>query len=52
MWPFSGFKCGFRFSRSTADLRTVVCDKGVRAFNRSGASLVIAFDIFNAFDKA
>ena len=32
MWPFSGF----RSSRSTADLLTVVSDRIARAFNRSG----------------
>ena len=36
---FSDFQYGFfRFSRSTADLRTVVSDRIARAFNRSGAT--------------
>ena len=34
---FSDFQYGFRSSRSTADLLTVVSDRIVRAFNRSGA---------------
>ena len=33
---FSGFQCGFRSCRSTADLLTVVSDRIARAFNRSG----------------
>ena len=35
---FSDFQYGFRPSRSTADLLTVISDKTVRAFNRSGAT--------------
>ena len=34
---FSDFQYGFRSSRSTADLLTVVSDRIARAFNRSGA---------------
>ena len=35
---FSDFQYGFRSSRSIADLLTVVSDRIVRAFNRSGAT--------------
>ena len=35
---FSDFHYGFRSSHSTADLLTVVSDRIVRAFNRSGAT--------------
>ena len=35
---FSNFQYGFRCSRSTADLLTVVSDKIARAFHRSGAT--------------
>ena len=35
---FSDFRYGFRSSRSTADLLTVVPDRIARAFNRSGAT--------------
>ena len=35
---FSDFQYGFRSSRSTADLHTVVFDRIARAFNRSGAT--------------
>ena len=51
MWPFSDFQNGFRSSRSTADLLTVVSDRIVRAFNRSGATWAVALDISEAFDK-
>ena len=48
---FSDFLYGFRFSRSTADLLTVVTDRIARAFNRSGATQAVALDIFKAFDR-
>ena len=48
---FSGFQYGFRSSRSTADLLTVVSDRIARAFNRSGATRAVALDISKAFDK-
>ena len=48
---FSDFQYGFRSSRSTADLLTVVCDRIVRAFNRSGATRAVALDISTAFDR-
>ena len=46
---FSDFQYGFRSSRSTADLLTVVSDRIARAFNRSGATLAVALDISKAF---
>ena len=48
---FSDFQCGFRSSRSTADLLTVVSDRIARAFNRSGATRVVALDISKAFNR-
>ena len=51
MWLFSDFRYGFRSSRSTAGLLTVVSDRIARAFNRSGATRAIAFDISKAFDR-
>ena len=47
---FSDFQYGFRSSRSTADLLTVVSDRIARAFNRSGATRAVALDISKAFD--
>ena len=35
----------FGSSRSTADLLTVVSDRIVRAFNKSGATRAVALDI-------
>ena len=51
MWSFFYFQYGFRSSRSTADLHTVVCDRIARAFNRSGATRTVALDISKAFDR-
>ena len=48
---FSDFQYGFRSSRSTADLVTVVSDSIARAFNRSGATRAVALDISKAFDR-
>ena len=48
---FSDFQYGFRSSRSTADLLTVVSDRIARAFNRSGATHAELLDISNAFDR-
>ena len=48
---FSDFQYGFRSSRSTADLLTVVSDRIARAFNRSGATQAVALDISRAFDR-
>ena len=42
---------GFRPSRSTADLLTVVSDRIARAFNSFGAALAVALDILKAFDR-
>ena len=47
----SDFQHGFRSSRSTADLLTVVSDRIARAFNRSGATRAVALDISKAFDR-
>ena len=47
---FSHFQYGFRFSRSTADLPTVVSDRIVRSINRSGATQAVAIDI-KVFDR-
>ena len=49
--PFSDFQYGFRSSRSTADLLTVVSDRIARTFNRSGATRAVALDISKAFDR-
>ena len=51
MRPFSDFQYGFRSSRSTADLLTVVSDRIARAFNRSGATRVVALDISKTFNR-
>ena len=48
---FSDFQYGFRSSRSTADLLTVVSDRIARAFNRSGATRAVALHISKAFDR-
>ena len=48
---FSDFQYGFRSSRSTADLLTVVSDRIARTFNRSGATRAVALDIFKDFDR-
>ena len=45
--PFSDFQYGFRSSRSTADLLTVVSDR----IARSGATRAAALDISKAFDR-
>ena len=45
------FQYGFRFSRSTADLLTVVSDGSAGAFNRSEATRAVALDISKAFDR-
>ena len=47
---FSGFQYGFRSSQSTADPLTVVSDRIVRDFNRSGATRAVALNISKAFD--
>ena len=48
---FSDSQYGFRSSRSTTDLLTVVSDRIARAFNRSGATRAVALDISKAFDR-
>ena len=48
---FSDFQYGFRSSRSTADLLTVVSDIIARAFNRSGATRAVALGISKAFER-
>ena len=48
---FSDFQYGFRFSRSTADLLTVVSDRTATAFNRFGATRAVALVISKAFDR-
>ena len=48
---FSDSQYGFRSSRSTADLLTVISDRIARAFNRSGATRAVALDIYKAFDR-
>ena len=48
---FSDFQYGFRSSRSTADLLTVVSDRIARAFNRSGATRALALDMSKALDR-
>ena len=47
---FSDFQYGFRPSQSTADLLTVASDRIARAFNRSGATRVVAL-VSKAFDR-
>ena len=51
MWSFSDFQYGFRSSRSTADLFTVVSDKIARAFNKSGATRAVALGISKTCDR-
>ena len=48
---FSDFQYGFRSSRSTADLLTVVSDRIAKAFNRTVATRAAALDIFGALDR-
>ena len=47
----SNFQYGFRSSRSTAGLLTVVSGRITRASNRSGATRAVPLDIFKAFDR-
>ena len=51
MWPNSNSQYGFRSSRSTADFLAIVYDKISRAFNRYGATHVVALYISKAFDR-
>ena len=48
---FSDFQYGFRSSRSTADLLTVVSDRIARAFKSSGAIRAVALDISKAVNR-
>ena len=48
---FFDFQYGFRSSRSTADLLTVVSDRIARAFYRSAAIQAIVLDISKDLDK-
>ena len=48
---FSDFQSGFRSSRSTADLLTVVSDRIAKAFNRTRATPAVALNISKAFDR-
>ena len=48
---FSDFQYGFRSSRSTADLLTVVSDRIAGGFNRSGVTRAVALVIYTAFDR-
>ena len=48
---FSDFQYGFRSSRSTADLLTVLSDRIAWAFKRSGTTRAVALDISKAFDR-
>ena len=42
----SDFQCGFRSSRLTTGLLTIVSDKIARVFNRSGATRAVALEGF------
>ena len=46
---FSDFQYGFRSSRSTADLLTVVSDRIARVLNKSGTTRAVSLDISEAF---
>ena len=48
---FSDFQYGLRSSESISDLLTVVSDRIVRAFNRSGVTRALALDIYKSFDS-
>ena len=48
---FSVFQYGFRSSQSTANLLTVVSERIARAFNKSGATQAVAFDISKGSNK-
>ena len=51
MLLFSDFQYGFRSSRSTADLLTVVSNRIARVFNRFGATGAVALDIPKAYNR-
>ena len=47
----SDFQYGFRPSRSTADLPTVVSDRIAMVFQKSGTTRAVALYIFKAFNR-
>ena len=49
MCPFSDFQYGFRSSKSTADLLTVVPDRIARAFHRTGVTQAVTLDLSKVF---
>ena len=49
MTPLTNY--GFRSSRSTADLLTVVSDRIARYFKRSGDTRAVALHTFKAFNR-
>ena len=49
MWLFSDFQHGFL--DNSCFFLTVVSDRIARAFNRSGTTKAVAFDISNAFNR-
>ena len=51
MWPTFDSQYGFRSSRSTADLLTVLSDRTAWDFNRFGFTQAVALDISKAFDR-
>ena len=48
---FSDFQYGFKSSRKTADLLTVLSDRIARVLNRSEATRAVALDTSKAFDR-
>ena len=48
---FHYFQYGFRSSRLTTDLPTVVSERIAGAFNKSGATRAVALDIYKNFDR-
>ena len=48
---FSDFRYGFRSSRSTSDLLTVLSERIARAFNSCGDTRAVALNISKPFDR-
>ena len=48
---FSDFQSGFKSSRSSSDVLTVVSYRIARAFSRSGDTQAVALDISKAFNR-
>ena len=48
---FSDSQYGFRSSRSTADLLTVITERVNRALDKQGETRLVALDISKAFDR-